>query len=85
MGLFLKTMSARAAKNGFGTLMDAAMAGPVTIEKHGRPAVVVLSVEQYQRLCGGAQEKQMASKPSNIKAGGKIEVGAEDILRKSRQ
>lgn len=85
MGSFLKTMSARAAKNGFGTLMDAAMAGPVTIEKHGRPAVVVLSVEQYQRLCESAHDKQMANKPSNMKAGGKIEVEAEDISRKSHK
>ena len=65
--------------------MDAAMAGPVTIEKHGRPAVVVLSVEQYQRLCGDAHKKQTVGKTSNMKAGGKIEVGAEQISRRSRQ
>ncbi len=46
----MKTMSARDAKNGFGLLLDTARAQPVTIEKHGRPVVVVLSVEEYERL-----------------------------------
>lgn len=46
----MKTMSARDAKNGFGLLLDTARAEPVTIEKHGRPVVVVLSKEEYDRL-----------------------------------
>jgi prevent-host-death family protein len=43
-------MSAKDAKNAFGLLLDTARAEPVTIEKHGRRVVVVLSVEQYQHL-----------------------------------
>lgn len=79
----MRTMSARAAKNGFGILMDAAKLDPVTIEKHGRPAVVVLSVELYQRLCGGADKKQTALKPlNNMKAGGSSESAFEGSLRK---
>ena len=46
----MKTMSAREAKNGFGMLIDTARAEPVLVEKHGRGVVVVLSVEEYQRL-----------------------------------
>ena len=46
----MKTMSARDAKNGFGLLLDTARAEPVTIEKHGRPVVVVLAVEEYERI-----------------------------------
>ena len=46
----MKHMSAKDAKNGFGLLLDTARAEPVIIEKHGRPVVVVLSVEQYYRL-----------------------------------
>lgn len=45
-------MSAKDAKNGFGFLLDTARAEPVTIEKHGRAVVVVLSVEEYERLKG---------------------------------
>ena len=46
----MKSMSAKDAKNGFGLLLDTARAEPVTIEKHGRAVVVVLSVEEYERL-----------------------------------
>lgn len=46
----MKHMSAKDAKYGFGRLLDTARAEPVTIEKHGRPVVVVLSVEEYERL-----------------------------------
>lgn len=46
----MKTMSARDAKNAFGMLIDNARAEPVTIEKHGRKVVVVIAVEEYERL-----------------------------------
>lgn len=46
----MQTMSAKDAKNSFGLLLDRARAAPVQIEKHGRPVVVVVSVEEFQRL-----------------------------------
>jgi prevent-host-death family protein len=46
----MKTMSAREAKNGFGLMIDMARAAPVLIEKHGRGVVVVMAVEEYERL-----------------------------------
>lgn len=49
-GASMKSMSAKDAKNGFGLLLDTARAEPVTIEKHGRAVVVVLSIEEYERL-----------------------------------
>ncbi|NNM62808.1 MAG: type II toxin-antitoxin system prevent-host-death family antitoxin [Steroidobacteraceae bacterium] len=48
----MKTMSAREAKNAFGLMIDTARAGPVLIEKHGRGVVVVVAVEEYERLTG---------------------------------
>jgi prevent-host-death family protein len=48
----MKTMSAKDAKNGFGLLIDTARAEPVFVEKHGRPVVVVVSVEEFERLSG---------------------------------
>ena len=48
----MKTMSAREAKNAFGLMIDTARAEPVRIEKHGRGVVVVLAVEEYERLTG---------------------------------
>lgn len=50
----MKTLSARDAKNRFGYLIDTARQEPVSVEKHGRPVVVVLSVEDYERLASGA-------------------------------
>jgi prevent-host-death family protein len=46
----MKTMSARDAKNAFGMLIDNARAEPVAIEKHGRKVVVVVAVEEFERL-----------------------------------
>lgn len=33
-----------------GEVLDAALAGPITLEKRGKPRLVVMSVEAYQRL-----------------------------------
>ena len=46
----MQTLSARDAKYNFGRLIDTARAEPVTVEKHGRAVVVVLAVEEYERL-----------------------------------
>lgn len=46
----MRTMSAREAKNAFGLMIDTARAEPVLIEKHGRGVVMVISVEEYERL-----------------------------------
>ncbi len=40
------------AKNKFSAVVDAALAGePQRVPRRGRPAVVVLAVEEYDRLC----------------------------------
>lgn len=46
----MRSMSAKDAKNSFGLLLDYARAKPVQVEKHGRPVVIVLSVEEFERL-----------------------------------
>lgn len=48
----MQTISAKEAKYHFGKLIDTARAEPVTVEKHGRAVVVVLAVEEYERLKG---------------------------------
>ena len=53
----MKTLSARDAKNGFGNLIDTARHQPVLIKKHGRPVVVVLAVEEYDRITEEKPEK----------------------------
>ena len=46
----MKTLSAKDAKYGFGRLIDVARSEPVVVAKHGRPVVVVLAIEEYERL-----------------------------------
>lgn len=46
----MKTLSAKDAKYGFGRLIDLARAEPVVVAKHGRPVVVVMAIEEYERL-----------------------------------
>lgn len=46
----MKSVSARDAKYGFGRLIDLARAAPITVAKHGRPVVVVMAVEEFERL-----------------------------------
>jgi prevent-host-death family protein len=38
------------AKNRFSAVIQAAQSRPQTVTKHGRPAAVVLSAEEYERL-----------------------------------
>jgi prevent-host-death family protein len=57
----MKTMSAREAKNAFGLMIDTARAEPVCIEKHGRGVVVVVSVEEYERLCVQKHSKEQTA------------------------
>ncbi len=59
----MKTMSAREAKNAFGLMIDTARAEPVRIEKHERGVVMVISVEEYERLHGAAAQSAGTSTP----------------------
>lgn len=46
----MKTLTTKDAKYGFGRLIDLARAEPVAVAKHGRPVVVVMAVEEFERL-----------------------------------
>jgi len=46
----MKTLTAKDAKYGFGRLIDLASAEPVAVSKHGRSVVVVVAVEEFDRL-----------------------------------
>ena len=53
----MKEINARTAKNQFGQLLEFAQRGPVRVTRRGRPAGVLLSEEQYQRLRGIAWDR----------------------------
>jgi prevent-host-death family protein len=59
----MQSISAKDAKYGFGRLIDLARAQPITVEKHGRPVVVVLAVEEYERLCENANGAAAPGRP----------------------
>ncbi len=46
----MKKLAAKDAKMRFGELMDTVQREPVTIEKHGRPVAIVMSVENYRAI-----------------------------------
>ncbi len=60
----MKTMSAREAKNAFGLMIDTARAEPVLIEKHGRGVVMVIAVEEYERLSVRPDAPEKATAPT---------------------
>ena len=60
----MQSMSAKDAKYGFGRLIDLARSEPVTVEKHGRPVVVVMAVEEYERLRESVDGTATSSKMS---------------------
>ena len=61
-GAAIKPMSARDAKHQFGRLIDTARAEPVVVEKHGRPVVVVLAGEEFERLKALSELDRQATK-----------------------
>ena len=62
----MQTLSAKDAKYGFGRLIDLARAEPVAVAKHGRPGVVVLAIEEYERLKRlDVQEKNLAGEAAS--------------------
>ena len=46
----MQALSAKDAKYGFGRLIDLARAEPVAVPSNGRPVVVVMAVEEFERL-----------------------------------
>ncbi len=46
----MRTFSSADAKNRFGDLIDAARISPVAVTKYDKPFVVVMGVEEFDRL-----------------------------------
>ena len=60
-----QNISAKDAKYGFGRLINLARSEPVVVEKHGRPVVVVLAVEEFDQLKAIEAEHRVASPASD--------------------
>lgn len=54
----MRTFTSADAKNNFGALIDAARVSPVAVTKYDRPFVVVMAVEEYEKLTERKMAKQ---------------------------
>lgn len=48
----MRTFSSADAKNHFGELIDAARIAPVAVTKYDKPFVVVMGIDEFERLQG---------------------------------
>ncbi len=51
----MRKFSSAGAKNHFGVLIDAARIAPVAVTKYDKPFVVVMAVEEYERVMALAE------------------------------
>lgn len=76
------------AKNRFSQLVEAALRkGPQEVTRHGKPAVVVVSKEEYDRLTGASAKPKQDFKEfllSFPKIDGFDEI-MEEVIRENRQ
>jgi prevent-host-death family protein len=63
----MRAFSAADAKNHFGELIDAARLAPVTVTKYDKPFVVVMSVDEFERVM---QKANLLSAPMTEKSSG---------------
>lgn len=57
----MKTFSFSDLSRKSGDVLDAALAGPVSLIKRGKPKVVMLPVDEYQKLVDGSSGRQAFS------------------------
>lgn len=60
-----------------GEVLDAALAAPVTLTKHGKPKLVLMRAEDYERLTA-TRAYSIYDAPDHIIA--ELQAGLDDIL-----
>jgi prevent-host-death family protein len=78
----VNTVKATYAKQNFGACLADAVKHPVVIEKSGRPAVVIISYEEYQRL-NELEEAMWLRRAQAAAAGGYLSAeDSDDFMQK---
>ena len=78
----MNTVNATYAKQNFGACVADAAKQPVVIEKSGRPAVVMISYEEFQRL-SDLEDAMWLQRAQDAAAGGYLSVDeSEDFMKK---
>ena len=62
----MKTFISSYAQNHFGVLIDAARIAPVAVTKYDKPFVVVMAVEEYERVMALAEMAPAGKKSKSI-------------------
>ncbi len=75
----MKTIPAKQAKDQFGSLLEAAQREPVTITKQGRPAAVVISLDEYERM--GGERARLKRVVSDLRQEAKENGLTEEIVQ----
>ena len=79
----MTTVNATYAKQNFGSCIADAVKHPVVIEKSGRPAVVMLSYEEYQRL-NELEDAMWLQRAQTAAAGGYLSAEDSDEFMHKR-
>ncbi len=85
----MRTFSATEARINFGRIMRLAQDTPVLIERSGKPLVVILSSEEYERLTGEVQDwRTLLAKTHRrvrVQVRGKRLPDAAELIRRERE
>ena len=79
----MTTVNATYAKQNFGACVADAVKHPVVIEKSGRPAVVMISYEEYQRL-NELEDAMWLQRAQDAAAGGYLSTEDSDAFMQKR-
>lgn len=79
----MTTVNATYAKQNFGACVADAAKQPVVIEKSGRPAVVMISYEEFQRL-SELEDAMWLQRAQDAAAGGYLSAEKSDDFMKRR-
>jgi len=79
----MNTVNATYAKQNFGSCIADAATKPVVIEKSGRPTVVMISYEEFQRL-SEIEESMWLQRAQEAAAGGYLTAEESDDFMKKR-
>jgi len=76
-----KTMTSRAFNQDTSGAKKAAESGPVVITDRGKPAHVLLTFKDYERLLGPGRIVDLLGEPSGVAEAGLVVSKARDVAR----
>jgi prevent-host-death family protein len=74
-------VTSKEAKDRFGAVMDTAQREPVTVTKHNRPSVVIISAERYAEL-EALEDQAWAAKAQEAEKNGYLDAAdSEEFIK----